>query len=397
MPAIARYTPNTLSLAIAASLTASLASTAFPLEPASLTKEGPQVVPVLNVDLGYNDNVSLVETGKTGSMFTVLQPSITVGAEREDRQYQAVYAIKQTNFQNSTADNTTDHSLTGRAYMEFSRRSRLDLNAAYLVAHEGRGSSGLSVSSAAEPTEYNELGLNAAYEYGGKEATGRFRFTAGTTDREYQNNGQQTKDKRVNTFSSAFYYKVAPKTSLLAEYAVEDNNYDNSTANSNSTETEYLLGAEWDATAKTSGTLKLGYAEKDFADATPDASGFTWKADVRWSPRAYSTFDLSTAREENETDGTGDYIENSDTFLVWTHGWTDKTSTRLSLGRSLADYQGGSTREDTTNTFGIGADFDYQRWLNFSADYTRAKKSSSDPSVDEYTNNILMFRVIASF
>jgi hypothetical protein len=53
----------------------------------------------------------------------------------------------------------------------------------------------------------------------------------------------------------------------------------------------------WEATAKTTGTVRVGWLDEKFADSLyPSFSSPNWDVAICWSPLAYSHFDLSTKR-----------------------------------------------------------------------------------------------------
>ena len=73
-------------------------------------------------------------------------------------------------------------------------------------------------------------------------------------------------------------------------------------------EIRYYAGVTWEATAATTGTVKLGRLERKFDGGQPKFTGPSWEAAVFWSPRTYSKFDLYTARFTTEASGLGDFI-----------------------------------------------------------------------------------------
>ena len=88
---------------------------------------------------------------------------------------------------------------------------------------------------------------------------GGWSWTLGATDKRYTNNREITQAFDVSTWDVAarFYYRIAPETRLLAE--IRDTEYDYRSSPLDNSEQRYLLGATWDITAATSGTLKVGY------------------------------------------------------------------------------------------------------------------------------------------
>lgn len=382
------------------SATSLFATTSNALEPLSYTQGPLQVIPQISTQVGYDDNIYATETAEKSSTKVILNPSVQFKAEQGLNEYSVNYDIVRGSYQDSSADNYTDHELSGRAYFDFNIRNRLELLAGYLKTHEERGSGlnqGTNATSNDVPIEYHVNSAQATYEFGGKEAKGRIRLVAGVQDRQYDNFRTQTesKDRQKISTSATFYYRVMPKTSLLFEVSNEDIDYDLSTVTLDSNERKYLLGATWDATAKTSGTFKFGYAEKDFDSAArEDSDGLSWELAMRWSPKSYSVVDVATSKEAEETDGTGNYIDTTTLDLQWTHAWSDLWRTRVYYGVSNDEYVS-SAREDDQLSYGVGVDYDMRRWLNFGVDYIYSERESNQANLN-YEKNTVYFTVQGS-
>jgi hypothetical protein len=368
------------------------------IEPAAINAGPVNIVPMVTVQTGYDDNFFNTSSNEQDETITVISPSIQITAEKGMNAYRLAYQISQGIHQKSSTDNYTDHNLSADAHLEFSQRSMLDLKAAYAKAHEARGTSDLSKSISA-PLEYDVQTVGFTYNYGAKEATGRIELYGEHLEREYQNFRATTagKDDTEVTLGAIFYYKVMPKTSLLFEVRNKDVDYDNDpaiTLDSNSW--KYLVGATWEGTAKTSGTVKVGVIEKDFDSASrKDLSSGTWEASVRWAPRTYSVVDISTGQDLAETDGTGNAIDTTTYNVNWNHAWSDIINTDLGLSLMNETYEGSSNREDDTSSVKLGLNYDMRRWLTFGVNYSYTDVDSNVVGED-YTKNLVMLTVNAS-
>lgn len=373
---------------------------ALALEPASISAGPLKVIPQVNVQIGHDDNIYSTETDTVDSVITVINPSVQVLLEKGLDVYSLNYAVKQGLYEQDSADNYTDHDLSAQAKLDFNIRNRLELLARYLKTHEERGS-GLNQGAAAttnpEPVEYHENTLSAKYSFGGLEAKGRIEVAGQLVDREYDNFRAQTegKDRKTLSTSATFYYRVMPKTSLLFEVNYEDIDYDLAAITLDSVETEYLLGATWDATAKTTGIIKVGYAEKDFDSAArEDDDGLSWELSMQWAPKTYSVVSFVTSKEEEETDGTGNYIDTTSWSLNWQHDWTDRVVSRASYGQSDSDYVNSSRKDESTN-YGLGVTFKMHRWLDLGLDYNYSDRDSNIADTD-YDKNTVYFSLQGS-
>jgi len=377
-----------------------VSTNAAALEPAAVDAGPLQVIPQVNLQVGYDDNIYSTDTNRVDSVITVLNPSVQVVLEKDLDVYSLNYSVKQGIYDHGSADNYTDHDLTARAYLDFNIRNRLELLARYLKTHEDRGTGlnqGVNATANDAPLEYHVNTLSAKYGFGGLNAKGRIEVAAQIDDRKYDNFRSQTiaKDRQTVSTSATFYYRVMPKTSLLFEVSHEDIDYDLSSVTLDSTETEYLMGATWDATAKTTGIFKIGYAEKDFASASrDDDDGVSWELSMKWEPKTYSVVTFTTSKEEEETDGTGNYIDSTSWNLSWQHDWTSRVISRVSYGQSDDEYVT-STREDENTNYGMGVTYKMRRWLDLGVDYSYIDRDSNVANTD-YDKNIIYFTVQGS-
>ena len=151
-----------------------------------------------------------------------------------------------------------------------------------------------------------------------------------------------------------------------------------------------MLGAEWNVTGKTTARALVGYLSKDFKEpAHNDFSGVAVEAGVTWSPRSYSVFDLTLARETDETNGNGSYVLRNSADLGWTHYWVDRFSTTANIGYSDEKYKG-SLRDDSLNYYGLSAKYQFSDWLMSGLGYRHSDRSSSLEDF-EYKDNSILF------
>ncbi|WP_428035825.1 outer membrane beta-barrel protein [Amphritea sp.] len=374
------------------------------IEPASIDAGPVSIIPMMSAQVGYDDNFFSTSANEQDETITVLSPSVQLIAENGLNAYRVIYQINQGIHQNSSADNYTDHTLSADAHFEFSQRSIIDLKANYIKGHEARDT-GLSATGGiantiSAPLEYDTQTLSFNYVYGAPGATGRIQLYGEHLDREYQNFRAITagRDDTEVTLGAVFFYQVMPKTSLLFEARNKDINYDVDPASSLDSNTwKYLVGATWEGSAKTTGTVKVGLSKKDFDSASrKDFTGGSWEASVRWEPRTYSVVDISTSRNAVESNGNGDFIDTKTYNINWNHAWSDIVSTDLGLGYSNETYEGAADgREDDTTSFNMGMSYDMRRWLTFGLNYQYSDTDSNLANTD-FSKNLFMLTVNAS-
>lgn len=370
-------------------------ASAFSIEPASVDVNGIDVIPTLTVQLGHNDNIFSTESNEVSSAITVINPKVQLIAENANDAYRVTYDLKAGTFHDSRADDYVDHTLTGEAILELNSRNRLDLTAGIAKIHEDRGSN--NAATGAKPARYTDLSLSGVYRYGAEGAKGNLEVGASYVDHTYDNLGSLNagRERENLKLDTTFYYRVAPKTRALFEIRAEDIDYKLNSSDLDNTEMKYLAGVTWDATAKTSGSAKLGYQSKEYDSATrEDQDGASWEVSVRWSPLTYSTFDLATSQEYEEASGNEDGIDTETYSVNWNHSWNNRFSTQAMLSRMDEDYIG-LNRKDETNTLMFGFNYELQRWLSANFAYTHTDKDS-DLAGESETKNLFMLTLQGS-
>ena len=151
----------------------------------------------------------------------------------------------------------------------------------------------------------------------------------------------------------------------------------------------------WEATAKTTGTVKIGAEKKRFDDSSiDDKSGSLWEVGASWSPRTYSTFNLNTRRALDEGDSGASSIQSQSTTLSWNHEWLDRLSSDVSYTYSDQEYQD-VKRDDKIKTLGLGLTYEMRRWLDIGVGYKYSENDSSAAN-ESFERNIYSISFTAS-
>ena len=377
-----------LKLSAAVCLITSLgAGTALAQTEAAAVKLGNGInfTPTLNLDLQNDDNVTNSETDQIDSVVMVINPNFLFSADDGVSAYSVNYALMRGEYFNSEEDNYTDHYVTGNAGWELNARNRLALSASFTDGHEPRGT-GFSQGSGDEqsaPDRFMSNDFNGTYTFGADSAKGQIILQLGTADKDYDGGMRTlTRDRGTDYGSFAFNYNAGGRTKLLAEVGRREIGYDYTAPGVetlNSAEMRYLVGITWEGTAKTSGTIKVGSRTKDFESRSrEDFTGPSWEVGVRWSPKTYSAFDLSTSRRSDETSGVGNFIDVESYALSWHHAWAERLSSQVTFDHAINDYRGSTVeREEDTNTGTLRLNYQMQRWLAFNAGVIVTDKEST--------------------
>lgn len=384
---------NAIAIAVAGGLSAN----AWAVDPQSIRlTDGVIFTPSLAVATKYDDNFRAVDKGTESTWTTNISPSFQLNADRRKSAYQLAYTASSDTFHSSHKDNNVDHLLTGDARFEFNSRNRLALNAGYSKVEETA-----SADQNIENDKSNTKNIGAIYGFGAQSA--RTQLELGTNYKELRyDNSTRIGGVRLNSdkeydatgFHSTLFYSVAPKTKVLLEGRYTDYDYV-SFSDRDSKNKALLTGVTWDATAKTSGTFKIGREKKSFSSSKySDKTTGMWEAGVTWAPLTYSTFSLDMRRGFDEGEDNASAIKTQNTRLGWKHFWLDRLYSNASYSRTDRKYQDIS-REDNLDNYGISLTYQARRWLDVGLGYTYAD-NNSDAKNESYKRNIYALTFNAS-
>lgn len=375
-------------MAIAAAFSASV----WAVEPQSVDlTDGVTFTPTLQVSQSYDDNIRAVEDNAQSSWVNGIAPTFVLEAQGRQGTYALTYSADNQSYASSHNDDHTDHHLDADADLEFNSRNRLKLNAGY-----DKVESLASENQNIEPDKFTTSNVGGVYTYGAETARAQIDLGANYQELRYQNTDRLNANKERDTtaLSTTGYYRISPMTRVLLEARHTDYDYLSNT-DLNSNNVGLLGGVTWDATAKTTGTIKIGAEKKRFDNSrNDDVNGSMWEAGVSWSPRTYSTFNLKTRRGFDEGDDGAEVIKSQSTTISWDHEWLDRVSTEVSYNYTDNQYQG-IDRDDKIDTFGLGLTYEMRRWLDIGIGYKYAEDDSSAAG-ESYERNIYAVSFTAS-
>jgi polysaccharide biosynthesis protein VpsM len=357
-----------------------------------------RVSPTAGLTVAHDSNIILSSGDEVDSFLTRFSPGVRVEAGSELNLVSATVQSEFGRYQDSSIDNYTDHSLGLQWSWSPLIRHALVADAGWRRGHDARGTAGREGELALlplKPDEYDEQSLRARYRFGAPGARGRLEFEVGSNDLEYRNNRELTifRDRNDRRLAAGFYWRVAPKTSALVTVDQIDADYDVSTLDS--TERHYYVGVELDATARTSGSLLVGRAEKDFDDPSRmDFGGFSWRAAAKYKLRSYSVLELTTGRDTDETNGYGDFILRRDVTLSWIHQWSTRFNSQFDIGAARDEHRP-SLRTDDSLYYGVSGQYQISPGLTLGAGY-RSSDRDSDISQLNYQRKQLLLSLEAA-
>lgn len=356
------------------------------------------ITPTVGVATGHNDNMARTKLNRRSSGFIVLTPAIWASSQLGGNKYSLGYQGEYTTYQGSSRDNTRNHEVAASGEHDIATRFGLNWRTSFLDRYDPAGSTDRAAGASGEPDRWKASNWAVVARYGAQSAPGRIFLEVGEYDKEYQNNRATTaaSDYRSTNTSLRFVGRLTGKTSFVSEYRLSKFNYDLSTSTLDNIERRALVGLEWDATAATTGSFKVGNLRKDYRSTRRDFSGATYEGGLRWSPLTYSRVDLSVGRSASDPTGsTADYLLSTFASAKWTHDWRSYFTSRVLLGQNKAKYEG-ATRKDNTYDYGIGLDYVITRNAKVSADFQRTTRNSNDDTLD-YNLNLVTTKLELAF
>jgi hypothetical protein len=359
-------------------------------------ENGLHIHPTLSTSYGYNDNLMSDRTNSLKSNFVSFTPQLVGEFRSKGNRYTALASMNSRRYSESSGDNTDESQLVLAGDHYFDARARGAWALGRTSGTDSRGSNNRPVT--AEAARWHSNNIDGRFIYGAPEAAGRVEFDIGNKDKLYDNERATTAvgDVRTGSYAGRLFYRLGTKTLAVAEFRDSKANYSSALAAGESNrERYYYLGLTWEATAATTGIVKVGHLTKDFDVAGKQGfSGTSWDATVQWTPLTYSTIDLLSSRKTADATGFGVYNLVTSTSLNWAHKWNQRLGSSLSLGVMNTEF-GGTTRADSALNYGFGVNYEILRWLKFGLDFS-VTDNGSNSATNEYKRNTTMLKLDAT-
>lgn len=369
-----------------------------------ITAAGLQIVPTIGLSLGYDDNITQSRAFQSNSFFYIISPAVQVELPSDHSILVLTAAMEIIRYTDSEIDNREPWYLRADWAWDPSSRQDFHLFAQYGEGADPRGVGRRQGDIGLLPLpldEWQRIQFGGIWRYGAIGARGKLELRAGGSLLEYTNNrsginntgGTRLLDRDWWYMGATFFWRVAPKTSLLADIVYTDIDY--TLANTDSEETAWMLGVNWDATARTSGRISYGNQKKDFAD--PELIGYdgpTWLASVSWRPLTYSVFTLTATRRTQEPDGNAEFVLRQDISLAWNHDWASRLSTVVDVGYGEDDYRP-NVRTDDLLYWSAGVRYTFSPHFRFGASI-KSYDRNSDEAEFSYKRKIFLLTMEAS-
>lgn len=330
-----------------------------------ITKDGAAVTPTLQLGVSSNDNFFMTPSATETRLIWNIAPSLNALIEDGPDTYNFDIASSTSFHNKDTTDNFTQVNVGVGVHKEFTSQHRLDVtgDSDWLYEPRGGGLTEGQGNAIDELVHYQQQNLNARYEYGALSSKAQLALITGYYNKNYQNFTaiSQYRDYDKPMLGIIGYYNTQAGTRAFLEVKQENYHYDVIDSNGitrDSDDVKVLLGMEWEATAITTGSFKVGYQNKDFdSNLRENFSGLSWEAAAVWKPLTYTTLQLVTSRAAKDPLLEGDYIRESVYGATWQHDWSDYLSSVVSANYIDQQYSGSFNRKDKVKNARLGLNY----------------------------------------
>jgi len=357
----------------------------------------PGFYPALSVGYATTDNVFMSDGNEQSDDALVIAPSLLYKMLFGKHSLDFNYIGEFTSFDTYSTEDYNDNRADAELLLDLTRRLDVTLDAGYMWSHENRGVAGSRGGTPRELDTWEQGSAEAKVTYGRRTSTAQIEVSGSFLDRKYTNNGQEERDRERAGGTIALYYNISSKTSLLIEGTYVTVDYVNDASiNLDSTETFTLAGVRWEATAKTTGEIKLGYHTKDMDEEyLEDFEGGSYFVSLLWEPKPYSQITLEASRRTDEVPYDESVAVNPsyyvrDTVSVyWKHSFTDNFISYADVAIHKVEYGGIDQTEDYFNTW-FELEYHLRDWLRLGAKYQYNSRDSSAAGLDYVANTFLL-------
>ena len=212
-------------------------------------------------------------------------------------------------------------------------------------------------------------------------------------------------DRNEHTWGLTGFWKVAPKTDLLANLSYGFKEFDHQSQR-DVDRFVGVVGVRGEITPRLTSTFRVGYEDREprDSDRTP-YRGLVASGDWVWTPTNRTRISLVTERFVAESLFATNfwYLANMVTLSA-EQRFTPKLTASARLFGGTNEYPDKASkvngrqawRDDEIAGIGLGIDYQIQRWLGIGADYTHTRRNSNFDNFD-FKNDIVGAKVTLSF
>lgn len=333
-----------------------------------------------------NDNLYLTENNAVEAVGLRLRPSLTLVLQPSSGEYQFGYKGDAAALDTSDEDDYFDQHLFAIGKFRPLTRHELSYQVNFRDSHDPFGqdrNQGVGFVANRELDKWRQFDGKVEYVFGGQEATLNWKLRGELLGKTYHTNetdplnpatGTRFLDRTEAGGGTGLSWKIGPDTRLLADLDTREIDYDSDlTPSLDGDLITLLVGVGWQATAKTSGEVRIGQYQRNFDDsARRDGDGLAWSAKITWAPQTYTAFSFETGQLATESVLLAEnFIDYRYVAAGWQQGWTSRLTTNLRLALNEAEFEGAGRDDSGYSLSGLlGYKFSDRYSLEFNADFS---------------------------
>jgi hypothetical protein len=298
------------------------------------------------------------------------------------------------NYRDHASENQQNHYFTASGILKFNKGFEINLENEYKDTESPAGSETDNIHPVKVNTGKITIDMPDYFR----------KFDAEISYTNHQLEYDERALRRANRFEHKFTlkipYKLTPKINLFPEYVYGFFEYDSqsvSDAQSDGHYNEIYAGAEWYATAKTTGILKLGFTEMRFDDTeTSDIKTFIAEFGVRVYLTKRMELDVNAGRgvEQSEFTAASNSFERSfGDFKISRKVWKN-LSASFNASYEKQVYHG-SERKDDIYAFGLSTKYDIKKRMSAEFKYSNRDRHSNFETQSDRINKVSVGIILA--
>ncbi|MEL6287710.1 MAG: outer membrane beta-barrel protein, partial [Pseudomonadota bacterium] len=355
-------------------------------------------LPTITAATVVTDNVFATSGAAEADIGIALRPRLRIESDWSRHALSLDADVRSVTWSEFDSENVTEANLAARARLDLDRRTNIELDAAYRLSEEQRGSVEAVSGAIEEPeVETYEAGLTFNRRINRLVTRTRGAFTAerngdaalvgGGIDL-----GADDDFDRIEV-ASRWTYETSPAFAAFVEGAYNWQQWvvpvTASGLGRDSSGYELRVGFLAEIGAAIDAEASVGYAEQHADDARlGTASTFLADADITWRPTSLTTVNLAAASELDTTSEAADLgTLNHRVALTVRHEFRRYAIGTLGVAFAREDFKRANIVEDEV-TFQLGGEYLFSRHLAALANVEHTRFSSTQPDADYTANTV---------
>jgi polysaccharide biosynthesis protein VpsM len=292
------------------------------------------------------------------------------------------------NYRDNAAQNQQNHYFTASAIFRYPKGLSIALDDTY----EDVVSPAASETDNFHPRKTNIGSIKIGLPHYFRKFDVELKYT--NYDQDYDERALKRANRFEHNFTLKIPYKLTKKIKLFPEYTYGLIEYDSQSGvtdpQSDSHYNEIYAGAEWYATAKTTGILKLGFVSQDYDDTrTTDINTFIAEIGVKVYLTKRMDLNINAGRgiEESEFTASSNSFERSfGDFNISSRVWKDLNASLHGNYQKLVFHD--SKRKDDIYEVGFSTIYSIKKWMLADFRYSYIDRHSNFDAESDRINKV---------